>query len=414
MKNLFTKAKKKISRTLRNNVYRNYFYKPSGAYTSTKEYIATYPDNAGVQYIEIYPGYTSTLSVPEDLCKAVSSYTAYDALAKTTYSVKTNYVIAVIPNGRLYTNNVDMVAVITGDNKLLGDVSLQYHINRIAKPEENLVFKQKYFAHPVKYSGVVFNMLAGGGAINNYGHWLIDVISRIHLLKESGYFEKVNWFLVPSYAYDFHIDTLSFLGISSDKIIVCSGYMHIQADLLISSSHPRGERSHIFPKWVIEFHRNTFLKFTEKLSSSYPALVYISRKDGNTRKVVNEDQLISLLEEYGFKSYELSTLPFIEKVKLFNSAEIIVSATGAGLINLIYARKGAKVIEIFPDVLVHTLNYNLAVAVDMEYHYLISKTSVQAKTLRQAEHVDLTVNLEEVKQLLEQLLVSKSQVMNLD
>jgi capsular polysaccharide biosynthesis protein len=293
-----------------------------------------------------------------------------------------------------------MVAIITQDNVLLGDVSLQYLPDRIARPEENNIFKQAYFTSPKKYKGVVFNMLAGGGPIINYGHWLVDVLPRIYLLKKSGWFDRVDWFVVPNYSYDFQKDSLKLLGIDENRIIQGSDQLHITADVLIASTAPRGERSYLMPAWMVEFHRESFLN-NQLVTNKFSPVVYISRRDGTTRKVLNEDKLIDLLEPYGFKAYELSKLSFIEKVNLFFNAKVILSVVGAGLSNVVYCRKEAKVIEIFPEVLVDTFNYNLVKSVGVDYYYLICKSETQAKKLTKANNTDLTVDLDQLKEVLD-------------
>jgi capsular polysaccharide biosynthesis protein len=402
MKQFFTKARGKTLNVLRKFVYYNHKYKPKGYFLSTKDYVQAHRDS-GVKYYEIFPNQITTLEVPVDMIPLLSPWSLYDTFDPTlerTLKVITNYVVAVVPNGRLYSNNIDMVAVITKDNQLLADVSFQYHMHRIAKPQENKVFKQNFFIAPKKYKGVVFNMLAGGGPIINYGHWLIDVVPRIYLLKKSGWFDKVDWFVVPNYRIDFQKDTLRLLGISADKIIIGTEQLHVEADILISSTAPRGDRSYLMPNWIVDFHRQSYINpdIDEK---KYPSMIYITRRDGKARKVLNESELITTLERYGCKCVELSSYTFIEKVNLFNAAKIIISVTGAGLANVMYCNKNAKVIEIYPDVLIHTFNYNLAHIVGLDYHYMICKADTDAKNLIEANDANIKVDVDELKSLLD-------------
>ncbi len=403
MKDVFNKIRRKSLSFFQKFIYYNHHFKPKKAYQSSKQYFIDYQYDLNAYYCELYPNYTTNLPVPEGLLKAIPPYCRYDQLhpeLPCTLTVTTSYIVVALPNGRLYSNNIDMVAIITQDNVLLGDVSLQYLPDRIARPEENNIFKQAYFTSPKKYKGVVFNMLAGGGPIINYGHWLVDVLPRIYLLKKSGWFDRVDWFVVPNYSYDFQKDSLKLLGIDENRIIQGSDQLHITADVLIASTAPRGERSYLMPAWMVEFHRESFLN-NQLVTNKFSPVVYISRRDGTTRKVLNEDKLIDLLEPYGFKAYELSKLSFIEKVNLFFNAKVILSVVGAGLSNVVYCRKEAKVIEIFPQVLVDTFNYNLAKSVGVDYYYLICKSETQAKKLTKANSTDLTVDLDQLKEVLD-------------
>lgn len=414
MKDIFSKVRRKSLSFLRKFIYHNYKLKPNKAYQLSKSYFVD-NHNQDAQYSELFPDYTTNLPVPEGLLKAIPPYCRYDKLLvenSCILTVTTSYIIVALPNGRLYSNNIDMVAVITQDNALLGDVSLQYLPNRIARPEENNIFRQAYFTSPRKYKGTVFNMLAGGGPIINYGHWLIDVLPRIYLLKKSGWFDKVDWFVVPNYKYDFQKDSLKLLGIDQNKIIQGSDQLHITADVLIASTAPRGERSYLMPAWVVDFHRESFLN-NQLISNKYPPLVYISRRDGTSRKVLNEQKLIDLLEHYGFKVYELSKLSFVEKISLFSYAKVILSVVGAGLSNVVYCQKGTKVIEIFPEVLVDTFNYNLAKLVEADYSYLICKSEIQAKKLTTANNADFTVDLDQLKKMLDDVFEMKPKTLQI-
>jgi hypothetical protein len=401
MKGILHKIKRKGLNTLRKFIYYNHKYKPLKAYALSKDYFNENRQTIGLQFIELYPNYTTLLEVPENFLKAIPPYCLYDKKLPDTLStlgVTTDYVIIALPNGRLYANNIDMVAVITQHNTLLGDVSLQYLLNRVARADENRIFKQNFFIPPKKYDGVVFNMLAGGGPVNNYGHWLVDVLPRIHLLKKSGWFDKVNWFVVPNYTHDFQKDSLKLLGITEDKIIQGTEQLHITADVLIASSAPRGVRSYLMPKWLVDFHRESFLNFKIK-NFEFSPFVYISRRDGTTRKVLNEQKLIDMLEKYNFKVIELSDFSFVEKISIFDSAKVIVSVVGAALSNVVFCKKGTKVLEIFPELLVDTFDYNLAEQVGVEYNYLICKSEKKANQVLKATNTDMTVDLIEVEKI---------------
>jgi capsular polysaccharide biosynthesis protein len=224
----------------------------------------------------------------------------------------------------------------------------------------------------------------------------------VNFFKKSGWFEKVNWFVVPSYKYDFHKDSLKLLGIQEQQIIQGSDQLHITADLLISSSAPRGVRSYLMPQWLADFHRTSYL---DKMAATehYSPRVYISRRDGTTRKVLNEPQLIKLLEKYEFQVIELSKLPFLEKINLFHYAQVLVSVVGAAFSNIVYCQRGTKALEIFPEILVDTFDYNLATLVGVEYSYLICRSGIQTKKLTKATNTDMTVDLNEVEKIVKKM-----------
>jgi hypothetical protein len=313
-------------------------------------------------------------------------------------SVRTSYIVVEIPKGRVYSDNDCSVAVISADNKLIHDVSFTYSETETVEPENNNIFRRKYFTLPKVYKGVVFNMVFGGVCISNTGHWLTDILPRLHLLKKSGLFDKVDYFLVPSIKHDFQRDSLRMLGIPLEKLIDGEENPHITADTIIACTTPRGFDEAI-PQWTIDFLRDSFLKhnFT---SSNLPTRIYISRKDTSIRNVVNEDEVTELLSKYNFVSYQLSKLSFLDKIRLFASADIIISPTGAGLMNMYFSKPGTKVLEIFSNIFVVGPSFDIAGKIGFDYRYIISRAIGRRRGVK--EHV--TVDIEILKEELEKII----------
>jgi hypothetical protein len=404
---------KKIQRRLLQWVYRyvpyNTAYRPKGVYDTALGYINAQLTPRG-EYVEIYPEHVTQLRTSPAFKKALSPYTIYDEWAAEdplTLKAKTDYFAVRVPNARLYTNNISLISIIADDDMLLGDISLQYISARdsTVRGNESPILKQRYFVHPKKYRGTVFSMLPGGAATFNYGHWLIDVIPRIHLLKQSGWYEKVDYFLVPSYRKDYEIDTLKLLGIDASKIIESNEQLHIQADAIIASSHPRGERSYLIPRWVINYLNEAYL--TDDILRNdldFPPLIYISRSDSGLRRVTNEGEVMNMLSQYGFKTFVLSQLSFTDKVNLFYNAKVIVAASGAGLSNILFSRPGTKLVEIFSEGYVQSFFYNIANFKDLEHHLLVCKSPSPARNMKEGLTEDITIELDKLKPILDTIL----------
>jgi hypothetical protein len=397
-------------------VPRHTHYRPTGTYLTSYSYYQMH-NPAGADYQEIFPDIVTFLRVTREFYEKLSSYKLYDDTTpedKYTLTVKTNYSLVKIPHGRIFTDNMTVVAVITHNNKLLRDVSFQYDARKTGPPPTNRVFRHSYFTKPVKFPGTVFTALTGGGGVHNYGHWLIDVLPCLYLLKESGWFETIDWFLVPNIEHDYQRDSLKMLGIDLNKVINGSLYTHIEADAIIASTAPRGERSFIIPAWITQLHRKYFVTEQVLDKKTYPELVYISRKDSLLRRIVNEDEVEAILREYGFEIVVSSQLSFIEKINLFNKARIIVSASSAGLGSLFFAAEKAKVLEIFSQGFVHTHYYNIAQSVGMDYHFLVCEHSSPAKTDLQGERENIMVDLNQLRQALNRMFAVNRDVPSAD
>jgi len=203
----------------------------------------------------------------------------------------------------------------------------------------------------------------------NYGHWLIDALSRLKLINQVHSLDTIDHFLVPTLHFDYQRDSLAMLGVNLEKVLEVKPLDCIQFEQLICCTAPRGYSSLICPHWVIEYYRKTFTDSFQ--TPERRRRLYISRNDAKRRKFKNERILTELLKQHGFDIIELSQYPLIDKIKLFQSAECIVGLTGAGLSNLMFCQPGTRVIELFPPRYVHYYYNSICGSLGLGYHYLI-------------------------------------------
>jgi capsular polysaccharide biosynthesis protein len=356
-------------------------------------------NSSEVKVHSIYPNLTTPLEITEELYAACSEYW------KPKRSVITDYVVVEVPNGRIYTDNDSSVAIVTQQNRLVDNVSLSLTDGKVTSPETNNIFDQNYFQAPTRFKGTVFSMLTGGAGLNNIAHWFMDMLPRLHLLRESGLYDEVDWFLVPSTRYDYQTETLELLGIPADKIITGVEYKHLTADKIIASTAPRGNHT-LVPRWLGQFIRNSFLPLVseEDVAPVEKApYLYISRSDSSIRNVLNEKELLEALEVYKFKSVVSSNFSILEKIKMFSQAKVVVSATGAGLISMFFCKPGTKIIEIFHEGFVIEPFYDIATKIDLDYDYIICKGDKPVHDAAEGQRQHLFVETDQVVEILEKM-----------
>lgn len=388
---LLSKVKRKLGEILSKVIPYNQSFRPTGSFKSGKEYLSR--SQLLNNYIKVHDGYVFHLRLPDDLRAAAELFEKLDPQVKLP-----DVAVVSIPNGRLYADAFNTVAIVTPDNMLLEDVSLELRGKQEIMPFVSHIFKIKYFTRPQRFTGTVFTFLTGGGGIDNYFHWLFDVLPRYGLLKASGLHKDVNWYLVPNYHFPYQRDTLSLLGIDKQQIIDGTKCMHLQADNLIASSPHRNAGQ--MEKWACDFLRESFIPKVNGGSNESDQFIYISRNDSKSRNVINEPDLIKLLEAYGCKTVSLAGMSFVEQVRLFNSARVIVSPHGAGLANLVFCEPGIKVIEIFSEGWIGTMYWDLANKLALDYYYHIAKVSSPPKTAAEAKHKHFEVDVDVIDNIL--------------
>jgi hypothetical protein len=359
---------------------------PKGHYKKVIDWVdANQPESPQRLYYEIHPAETLRLLDPKRVEEPL-----YWQYRKDTFSRKPSFV-AVLPEGRFYSGRSD--AVISPDNKLIWDASQLF----FRKPEQHPVFSQNQLpsASRTQETAAVLTFCAS----HNYYHWMFDVLPKFYLLRESGV--PIDKFILNRYTGGFfHQETLRLIQIPPSKIIRPGRGFHLQARQLAVPSPAQSLPS----SWACSFLRREILFQTlTKRKKGYERL-YISRSDASYRKVKNDHQVTALLAYFGFKHVVLKGMAVAEQARLFYSADVIVSAHGAGLTNLVFCRPGTKVVEIFAAKYVNLCYWLLSNYVELDYHYLFGAGErlperMDFSHVKDDIHVDLAALLRMVKLL---------------
>ncbi len=266
---------------------------------------------------------------------------------------KYNYKLYRIKEGRVFTNYVENVSVIS-DNQLIEGASFQ-QIDGLLKNKQNetLFTGTPKFIKEIKGNMII--LAQGASGYDNYAHWLLDILPKLKLvlskisIKKIGsvYFQKLN---------NFQKDSLSYLGLSSNKFLDSNHLRHVKADQIISTSHPyyfkktfKYAQSNL-PSWIIRFLRKDISRKINFKKKGYKK-VFIDRSDSrkNHCKLINNDDVIKFLKKEKFKCLQLSKLSLKEQIAIFKNCRTIVAPHGAGLTNIAFCKKKTRVIEIIPS-----------------------------------------------------------------
>jgi len=197
----------------------------------------------------------------------------------------------------------------------------------------------------------------------NYYHWLIETVPKIRYIS---YFESVTdkkvTYLVPSDRPSWVKETLEQLGVPEKKVEwVKKPVYHAKPLLVPSFPHYSASDYQWLRKQVLD----------EDRTISEGSNIYISRSNAVSRQVVNEDEVMDLLSEYGFERYHLEHRSLEENAALFNEAEFVVGAHGAGLTDIVFCTN-TSVVELFGTRVKHPYR-QIAAELGLEYRELHCK-----------------------------------------
>ncbi|NJO01393.1 MAG: glycosyltransferase family 61 protein [Bacteroidia bacterium] len=352
-----------------------------------------------IEFIQILDSYEITMNVPNDFMQ-LNREELKPSVNSVVFQPSGLYKLF---NAKLYTDSFFMYWLLMRRERSFKIYLLPHSV--LSKK----VFTSSYLSKPQKVDWVVFSLVIGGGG-NNYFHWLFDALPRLHLLKESGQWDLVDKF-VCNYKFPFHKETLKLLGIREDQIIDIHEYNYLQPKLLMTSTHPRKE--YYISPWMVEFLQKSFVSLIEKDPGNSPHYIYTSRGDAKRRVIINEKEVIELLKGYDFEIVSMTAFSFIEQVRLFHFAKVIVAPHGANLANIAFCQKNTRLLEVFTEEYVAHYYYELALRMGMEYSYLICKAAkgsiktAQDVSLKESQQADILIDMEAFKEKVAELGVTK-------
>ncbi len=225
-----------------------------------------------------------------------------------------------------------------------------------------------------------------------YHHWILETLPRLWALDE---FEELRELpvVVPAWAKQFHLDSLKAFGISEDRILKFDGGTWDFERLYVPSFLAPGGHSERQISWVRERLREAF-GITPK--STDKRRIYISRRDAASRRLVNEEAILPLLEQHGFEILAPGELSLKDQIATFSEASVIVGIAGSGPTNFAFAEPGCTLIEFHPADYINLAYWFIANAVGHKYWFEIGNTVNESQ--------DFTIELERVEEALKAVL----------
>lgn len=356
---------------------------PRHVAVSAAAYAAAHPE-AGVTVIEVEPRIVIARQRP---LGRPADHWVFEAHRNEV--IEPN-VVCRIPGGRVIET---YGAIVTGDDTLLYDLSPYYDVGR---PSAHPLFLRMGLPPAVHLEGSVGVLTTRG--IENYYHFLTDVLPRLALLEQAGPLPER---LVVSRTTRFQREMLDHLGLDEGRCIESTEFRHVEADELIVPSVPDGDLR--TPPWIVPWLRRSFLPPDQPGQPT--RRLYVTRGSQKyTRRVENEDELVAALDREGFETIDPGAMSVAEQVRAFADAECIVSAHGAGLTNLAFCTPGAAVIELFAVDYVNPCFWRLATTVEgLRYRYLVGDGRPTRVRANRGVASDVRANVAQVTALLNEL-----------
>lgn len=213
-------------------------------------------------------------------------------------------------------------------------------------------------------SGSFYPLLGFGH--NNYYHLTHDVVMRF--LSVEDHLPADVQLVIAEETPEFGIDVMRFAGLDKYPWVqlppdeVWELETLYVANPLIKTQFDTAEHFAPYRAIALERHGAKVADATAK--------IYITRRDDRYWRALNEPDVERFLVSKGFTVVSPKQLSVSDQIELFSRATVIVG-TGAGMTNAIFARPGAKILQLQEASHVTHPFWTMATALGFDYAYLL-------------------------------------------
>ncbi len=197
-----------------------------------------------------------------------------------------------------------------------------------------------------------------------YFHWLADALSRLYTIRHL--LGEMPLLLPRKYeGLEFVRSSLEAFGVREVEYIGEGEVVQCERLFVPTQTAPSGH-----------YNEEVIRDIGEIVGAAYgdeaadDGRIYISRARAPKRRIVNEDEIIGALGEFGFRVVYAEEHSFAEQVRMARAARFLVSNHGAGLTNMIFMRPGGRVLELRHHTdRINNCYFTLASALGLDFYY---------------------------------------------
>lgn len=233
-------------------------------------------------------------------------------------------------------------------------------------------------------------VLATRGGNDNYFHFMTDVIPRWGTFQETMSGCRPDAIYVP-HKSRYQRELLDLIGLSDVPLIQSDKNRAIRATRLVVPWISNA--SEFAPPSTVEWLRSAL---PAKEVASRPKRIYVTRgSQKNTRRFVRESELVAALEKRDFAVIDPGSLSVQDQIDHFAAADVIVGPHGAALTNLVFAKEGARVLELFGPKYVKACFWTLTANIPgVEHRYLVAGSAAEARRRQPMNRVQDDIDID--------------------
>ena len=244
-------------------------------------------------------------------------------------------------------------------------------------------------------------VLATRGGSSNYYHFLLDVLPRLAVLEASLPGVEPDAMYLPT-GTRYQGEILALTGLDAAEVVETRKHRAVRAERLLVPALPNPDE--LAPAWLVGWLRD---RLPAVDTADKPRRIFVTRgQRPHTRRLETEPELWPLLEEQGFVRIDPGSMSVRDQIDHFAAAEAIIGVHGAALTNLVFARPGVRVLELFAPAYLKHCFWSITTSIPgAEYRYLVGEGEpVPEDGWKKGVQDDITIAPRRVLQELDWLL----------
>ncbi len=235
-------------------------------------------------------------------------------------------------------------------------------------------------SEPQKHTAGI--MLFGSGAYNWY-HWLIEILPAAYLAHDLPPEFAEFPLLIPQEIAEQPTfrESLKLLSETRDVVALGQGTHHVDKLIAIDGlvREPMNMRLDQWPHvtdyayhpGVLLDYRNAIRERAGVVADQHKDRIFLARAHG--RRSYNQDELLAIAGQHGFRAVYPEKLTFREQVELFTGAAFVVGPSGAAFANTLFCQPGTRLLSwLVPQYRGFCSFANIAGTVGSELRYLFA------------------------------------------
>lgn len=216
----------------------------------------------------------------------------------------------------------------------------------------------------------------GGVIINNFGHTIVETISRLWFLStQLNITKKIIFIKIGKTVPEYFFSVMKLLNIKQEMIKIIEKPIKVETLLIPDQSFI------IFSKVYPEYYNKIYeiMKKNAKGKAIYEK-IYLSRRKFAKHDIIGEDIIEDILQKNGFQSLALEEFSLSEQIYMLSHARDIVSTVGTlSHMAALFCKEGAKVTYLLrenepgaikPQIILDKINITEISIIDTTFNFL--------------------------------------------